>query len=283
MLVMVLAVITHVRGLRLRLRAVARARRPTGPWVGQALLFYLGLLVLLIAIASPIDYWADTYLTAHIVQHILLSFVSAPLIVLGAPWLPLLRGLPRPARRAFGRLAQRTRPGRAASLGGKALAHARDIAARPWTSILLFNATMILWHFPGPFDLGQRDEGVHIWLEHGSFFGFGVALWLQVFGSYPLRPVLDGPRRILTLVSTNAVMVIIAMTLVMFTHDLYPWYAQGHTLDQQDADQQIAGSILWVCGEITFLPSILMTVAGWLRERGPQPAPLLVPAQRLRL
>ena len=71
---------------------------------------------------------------------------------------------------------------------------------------------------------------------------------------------------------------VVAMTLVMFTHDLYPWYANGHTLAQQDADQQIAGSILWVCGEITFLPSILFTVASWLRQRTPEAAPALVPA-----
>ena len=142
--------------------------------------------------------------------------------------------------------------------------------------MLLFNVTMVLWHLPGPFDLAERNQSVHNWLEHGSFFGLGVALWLQVFGSYPLRPVLDGPRRVLVLVGTNAVMVLVAMTLVMFTHDLYPAYAVGHTAAQQDADQQIAGSILWVCGEITFLPSILFTVTAWLRLRAPAPAPVLV-------
>jgi putative membrane protein len=280
MLVVVLLVGIHLRGLRLRLKAVARAGRPTRPWKGQAALFYLGVAALMVAIASPIDYWSDQYLTAHIVQHILLSFVAAPLIVLGAPWLPLLRGLPRPFRRGFGRLAQRTQPRPGATAAGELARRVRDVVARPWTSVLLFNATMVLWHFPGPFDLALRNDNVHIWLEHGSFFGLGVALWLQVFGSYPMRPLLDGPRRVLALVSTNAVMVIVAMTLVMFTHDLYPWYAQGHTLAQQDADQQIAGSILWVCGEITFLPSILFTVASWLRERVPEAAPVLVRADR---
>ena len=108
MLVIVLVITVHARGLRLRLRAISHAGRPTRAWSGQAALFYLGIAAVTVAIASPLDYWADIYLTAHIVQHILLSFVAAPLVVLGAPWLPLLRGLPGPLRRGLGRLAQRT-------------------------------------------------------------------------------------------------------------------------------------------------------------------------------
>lgn len=292
MLLIALGVALHARGLRLRLGAIRRAGRPTAAWVGQALLFYAGVSCLLVAVASPIDYWSDVYLTSHVVQHILLSFVAAPLIVLGAPWLAVLRGLPTGVRRALGRLAQRTQPVRHPlpgtphtgnpSAGLRVMRAVRDVAGRPWTSVLAFNAAMVFWHFPGPFDLGLRSTGVHIWLEHGAFFGLGVALWLQIFGSYPLRPLLDGPRRVLALVGTNAVMVLVAVSLVMFTHELYPFYAQGHTLAQQDADQQIAGSILWVCGEITFLPAILFTVAAWLRERSPEPTLALIPATSLQ-
>jgi len=283
MLLIVLGVALHVRGLVPRLRAVSRAGRPTHPWVGQALLFYAGITVLMIAVASPIDYWSDVYLTAHVIQHILLSFVAAPLIVLGAPWLPVLRGLPRGLRRGLGRLAQSSAaPRRNGSLDVPAsvgvLRRVRYVAGRPLTSILLFNVSMLVWHLPAAFDLALRNNNVHIWLEHGSFLGLGVALWLQIFGSYPLRPLLDGPHRVLALVATNAVMVLVAMSMVMFTHDLYPWYAQGHSLAQQDADQQIAGSILWVCGEITFLPSILFTVAAWLRQRTVEAPPAMVPA-----
>jgi len=265
-LVVALVVIVHLRGLRAWLRAIRNAGRPTVPWVEQALLFYLGLAVFVIAIASPIDFWSDQYLSVHIIQHILLSFVAPPLLVLGAPWLPMLRGMPAPLRRGLGHLLQRTRPGRAEGNISRALASIRRIAARPMTSVVLFNATMLFWHFPGPYDLGLANTTVHIWLEHTSFFLLGVALWLQVFGSYPLRPVLDAPRRVLVLISTNGVMVAVAMTLVMFSRDLYPWYAAGHSLAQRSADQQIGGAILWVCGEITFLPSILYTVTRWLDE-----------------
>jgi cytochrome c oxidase assembly factor CtaG len=64
----------------------------------------------------------------------------------------------------------------------------------------------------------------------------------------------------------------------MFTHDLYPWYA-SRGLAAQESDQQIAGAILWVCGEVTFLPSILYTITRWLDDapKSPHARPLAVP------
>jgi putative membrane protein len=265
-LLVLLVVTVHLRGLLVRLRAIRRAGRPTTPWIQQAALFYCGLAVLIIAVTSPIDYWSDSYLSLHIIQHLLLAFIAPPLIVLGAPWLPLLRGLPSPLRRAIGRAMQLTRSGRPGTPGTTArlFTGARRLLSRPITSVVLFNATMVLWHFPALYDLALENQTIHIWLEHSSFFLFGIALWLQVFGSYPLRPILDGPRRVVVLIATNAVMVVVAMTLVMFTKAIYPAYAAVHTVSLRAADQQIGGAILWVCGEVIFLPAILFTVAQWL-------------------
>ena len=266
---MVIAVVAsvHGRGLRLHVRAIAKSGRPVRPWIGQALIFWAGLVVLLLAVVSPIDYWTDTYLSAHVVQHILLAFVAPPLIVLGAPWVPLLRGLPRPVARAYGQLLRYTRARR--PLADRPVWHAaasvRRIAAKPYATVVLFNVNMLIWHLPGPFDLAARNVAVHIWLEHGTFFGLGVCLWLQIFGSYPFRPALAPMGRVAALIASNVTMVIIAMTMVMFTHDLYPWYA-SRGASAQASDQQIAGAILWVCGEVTFLPSILYTVTRWLDD-----------------
>jgi len=274
LLAIVLVGTVHARGLRRHLRAITRSGRPARPWIGQAALWWTGLTVLIAAVMSPIDYWSDSYLTAHVIQHILLAFVAPPLIVLGAPWVPLLRGLPRPVARAYGRILQRTRRQRTVSTRStwRWAVVVREVASRPWTAVVAFNAVMIFWHLPGPFDLAEANPSVHIWLAHGAFFGLGVCLWLQVFGSYPFRPALAPPGRVIALVSTNAVMVLIAMTMVMFTRNLYPWYAGAGTAAQA-ADQQIAGAILWVCGEVTFLPAILYTVTRWLNDETRQPAP----------
>jgi putative membrane protein len=265
--IVVIAVVSavHARVLRRHLKAIAKSGRPTQPWIGQAFIWWAALVVLLLAVVSPIDYWSDTYLSAHVVQHILLAFVAPPLIVLGAPWVPLLRGLPRPVARVYGALLRRTRGKRPVdgAAAWRAAAAVRRLASRPWTPVVLFNANMLFWHLPGPFDLGASNPSIHIWLQHGSFFGLGVCLWLQIFGSYPFRPALAPVGRIIALIASNVTMVIIAMTMVMFTHDLYPWYA-SRGASAQASDQQIAGAILWVCGEVTFLPSILYTVIRWL-------------------
>ena len=92
--VVVVAVIVIVNELglaNLRRRSIrerSRSRRL------HALLFYGGLALLLVAVTSPIDYWADDYFFVHMIEHILIAFFAPILIVAGAPWLPLLHGLP---------------------------------------------------------------------------------------------------------------------------------------------------------------------------------------------
>ena len=276
LVVIAIVVVVHARGLSKWLKAIARAGRPVRPWVVQALVWWAGLVVLVVSVISPVDYWSGTYLTAHVVQHLMLAFVAPMLIVLGAPWLPLLRGLPRQVARRYGRVLQRLRSPSPAGLGWRVVVAVVNVGARPWTSVVAFNAVMVLWHLPAPFDLAEANDTVHIWLVHGAFFGLGVALWLQIFESRPYRPVLSPPGRLLALVATNATMVLVAMTLVMFSHNLYPWYSTVVTAQIQAADQQVAGGILWVCGEVTFLPAILYTVARWLDDTG-EPSPRSLP------
>src|SRR6266702_7706092 len=178
MIVVAVLVIWHEIGLA----RLARRSRPerTRQRRRRSFLFYGGLAMLLLTVSSPIDYWAEGYFFVHMIQHLLLMFAAPVLVVAGAPWQPLLAGLP-------GRLGKDAT--RQVMTGGWArpLRAAATFLLRPWVGVISFNLTMVVWHLPGPFDFGTRNEAAHIWLVHGSFFITGVLFWLQFIPSVPLR------------------------------------------------------------------------------------------------
>ena len=239
------------------LRRLARRSRPerTRERRLRSLWFYAGLVVLLLAVESPIDYWADAYFPVHMVQHLLLMFAAPSLIVAGAPWQPLLAALPGHSGRSVTRgvlAGGWSRPLRA--VGGFLL--------RPWVAVALFNAVMLFWHLPRPFDLAEDNQAVHIWLMHGSFFTAGVLFWLQFIPSPPFRRRMPLVSQAAALVVTNVIMIGIAMALSIFVNgSVYPVYdhVPGVTLPPF-ASQQIGAAILWVCGDFWALPTMIVIV-----------------------
>jgi putative membrane protein len=221
----------------------------------RSLWFYAGLAVLLIAVESPIDYWADDYFFVHMIQHLLLMFAAPSLIVAGAPWQPLLAALPGHSGRSVTRgvlAGGWSRPLRA--VGGFFL--------RPWVAVALFNVVMIVWHLPGPYDLAENNQTVHIWLMHSSFFVAGVLFWLQFIPSPPFIRRMPLVSQAAALLVTNVIMIGIAMSLSIFVNgSVYPVYdhVPGVTLPPF-ADQQIGAAILWVCGDFWALPSMIVIV-----------------------
>ena len=239
----------------------ARERRLRSLW------FYAGLAVLLIAVSSPIDYWSYDYFIMHMVQHLLLMFAAPTLVVAGAPWQPLVSALSRALPGRSGRSVTWPVPAGTQVLvqaGGwsRPLRAAGGFVLRPWVSVALFNAAMIAWHLPGPFDLAETNRTVHIWLMDASFFAAGVLFWLQFISSPPFRRRMQLAAQAAALLVTNAIMIGIAMALSLFvSHSVYPVYdhVPGVTLPPF-ADQQIGAAILWVCGDFWALPTMIVIV-----------------------
>src|SRR5258706_4151087 len=117
----------------------------------RSLWFYGGLVMLLIAVESPLDYWAGDYFFAHMLQHLLLMFAAPTMIVAGAPWQPLLDGLPGRAGRSATAVVLR-------DTWSRPLRGIAGFLLRPWVSVILFSVVMLAWHLPPLFDLAAQNQ-----------------------------------------------------------------------------------------------------------------------------
>jgi putative membrane protein len=149
-------------------------RRDQTRWpVWRAVAFGIGLLTIFIALASPIDTFASLLLQMHMLQHLLLMMIAPPLLWLGAPMFPLLRGLPRSIRTHWV----------APVLRSSAIKRVFGALTHPLSAWLLFAAATWIWHLPQAYELALASDGWH-YLQHVSFLVGGLLFWYPVFSRF---------------------------------------------------------------------------------------------------
>jgi putative membrane protein len=245
---------------RTRLRVVGRRRRPSfPPW--RLVAFYAGLLSILVALTGPLDRLSEELLWAHMVQHILLMLVAAPLLVLGAPCLPFWRPLPLGLRR---RLAS-------AVVQGPRLGPVRRAArwaGLPLVAWALFNGDLALWHVPALYDLTVRNVAVH-YVEHHSFLVLGMLFWAQVTDSPPFRSRLGDFERVLFLTGGAAASWLLAVVLALSPSPFYSAYSSIQPRPEGLSavnDQQLAGGAMWGPGSVPYAIGVFWLLYAWLGE-----------------
>lgn len=200
--------------------------------------------MLWLALASPLDAFSGLLLSAHMVQHLLLMSVVPPLILLSAPLLPLLRGLPRNI----------AHDGVGPFLNWPALRKAGNAVTHPLTCLIAMAVTLFAWHVPAAFDLALRSPGWHK-VEHACFFGASLLFWWPVVRPFPSKPRWPLWSVPLYLLAADLLNTALSAILTFSDHVLYQSYLEAPRLFGTTAlsDQSCAGVIMWVPGSVFFL------------------------------
>ena len=243
------------------LRAVA-SQRPQRhiPWRGAC--FGAGLVAVLAALDSPLDRLADDYFWAHMLQHVLLMMVAAPLIVLGAPWMPFWRPFPLAFRRRVARVLVK-------SPSLRWLRRAAAIAVRPWCAWSLFNLDLAVWHIPALYDLTLRNTAVH-YAEHASFVLLGLLFWSQVIESPPFHAALTQFGRVIYATAGSAASWVLALVLAIAPTPLYPAQESAHPGLSALGDQQLAAGVMLGPGSIPYAIVVFYCLYVWLAADEPR-------------
>jgi cytochrome c oxidase assembly factor CtaG/ferredoxin len=235
--------------------------------------FLGGLAVVLVALTSPIEAFAGLLLQAHMAQHLLLMMAAPPMLWLGAPLLPLLRGLPEPIRRVWVAPLFRSPAVRSTLRWLTGLGPALAIySLATWT-----------WHVPALYEAAIRQPALHA-LEHACFLGAGLLFWLPVVRPYPYRPAFSLWLLIPYLLLADLQNTVLAAILAFSNRVLYPHYASMPRLWGWSAldDQAAAGVLMWVPGSAVYLLPVALLASNLLfgkksaRRSEPRRIPLAV-------
>jgi putative membrane protein len=221
-------------------------RRASDGW--RARCFAGALLVIVVALVSPLDALSGALASAHMVQHVLLLLVAAPLLALASPGAKLLRGSPPAVRATAGRLRR--------------LHIARDALRNPAVVWTIHVATIWFWHAAGPYDAALGNDLLHV-AEHTTYILTGLLFWQVVLGR---RAVPKGLG--ILLVFTMAMQSVFLSALLTFASG--PWYSayasttRAWNLDPL-ADQQLAGVIMWIPAGLVYLGAALGLLVLWIK------------------
>jgi putative membrane protein len=226
-----------------------RVHEIASPWCPSA--FLGGLVVLWIAAGSPLAAFDEELLSVHMLQHLLLSAVAAPLILLSAPALPLLHGLPRSV--VLHGLAPLLRWPPVQTMG-RLLGH----PAVCWSVAMV---VLIGWHVPTLFEVGLRSERWHA-VEHASFLASGLLFWWPVVQPWPSTA--RWPRWSVPLYLFLATLPcdILSAFLAFSDRVVYPAYlsAPRHFGLSALQDQECAGAVMWLSVTIAYvIPAAVIT------------------------
>ena len=234
-----------------------------GAWLNRrglnARFWWAGLAVIAVALLSPLDALSDDLFAAHMVQHLLLIMIAAPLLVLGEPTLALLWALPLRGRRAVGAWW------RTAS-GAQSAWH---LLSAPLAAFTVHVVAVWAWHLPRLYALAVRSPVMHAF-EHVVFLVTAMLFWRVVLDRRARNRLGAGPS-VIYLFGAALQSTVLGAAISLAPH---PWYTahlgttRMYGLSPLE-DQQLAGLIMWVPAGVVYIVAMILVVLPVLRERVP--------------
>ena len=219
--------------------------------------FLAGIGIIWIAIASPLDGFADALLSAHMIEHLLLMSLAPPLLLLGWPQVPVLRGL-----RAIGLTNLLGFLLRSSGLRavGRFLIH-------PAVAWLAMNLSFLIWHIPRAYDFALEHERWHD-VEHLCFLVTSILFWWPLIRPWPTagRPL--GWFALPYLVGADVVNTALSAMLAFCDRPVYSYYVtESNPFHVSPLHDQVAGAVvMWVVGSLVFLIPVPVLVVRLLQE-----------------
>lgn len=208
----------------------------------QVATFTIGVLVIFFSLLSPLHILSDQYLfSAHMLQHVLLTLVAPPLLIIGTPdW--LIRRMLRP---------------------DWAFITAR-ITLHPVVAVVLFNVVFSVWHLPALYELSVTSRSVHIG-EHLLFIATAMIMWWPLMSTMPELPRLSYPLQMVYLFVMSLAQIIVFGAITFAPEPLYEWYVNAPRIWSQSAlaDQQIGAVIMKVGGGLLFITLMIIAFFRW--------------------
>ena len=202
-----------------------------------------GLAVLGVAFASPLDGRADELLSAHMLQHALVTLVAAPLLVAAAPVRLALGALPRDRARSLARALR---------------ARWLRVLSHPLTGLAIFVVVLAVVHVPAVYEAALRTPLLH-GAEHAALLWSAIALWVPLAGADELPHRAGALTRLAVLVVAMTAMGALGAALAASHGVVYASYVAPTVALGRDpiADQALAGGVMWIGGMLVVLPVLL--------------------------
>lgn len=211
----------------------------------QVATFTLGVLVIFFAEVSPLHILSEKYLfSAHMVQHMLLMLVAAPLLIMGTPgWLlsPLLR-----SRRTY-RLAR--------------------VATHPLIIFASVNILFSIWHIPALYDATVAHHWLHL-LQHLLFIATSILMWWPIVSNVPELPRWSYPVQMVYLFLLSIAQIIVFAAVTFAREPLYEVYVNAPRVLGVDplVDQQVGGIIMKIGSSLVFMPLVIIFFYRWFGQ-----------------